>query len=58
MSNSTSKRSNVLFLLTDDQRHDTIHALGNDIIKTPNLDRYVGSLECACLRLPGERRLR
>lgn len=34
-------RPNVLFLLTDDQRHDTIHALGNDVIKTPNLDRLV-----------------
>jgi arylsulfatase A-like enzyme len=30
---------NVLFLFTDDQRHDTIHALGNPHIKTPNLDR-------------------
>jgi arylsulfatase A-like enzyme len=28
-----------LFLLTDDQRPDTIHALGNPIIETPNLDR-------------------
>lgn len=34
-------RPNVLFLFTDDQRHDTIHALGNDIIKTPNIDRLV-----------------
>jgi arylsulfatase A-like enzyme len=32
-------RPNVLFLLTDDQRFDTIHALGNDDIRTPNLDR-------------------
>ncbi len=30
---------NVLFLFTDDQRHDTIHALGNDRIRTPNMDR-------------------
>jgi arylsulfatase A-like enzyme len=29
---------NVLFILTDDQRYDTIHALGNPYIKTPNLD--------------------
>jgi arylsulfatase A-like enzyme len=32
---------NVLFVLTDDQRPDTIHALGNSIIETPNLDRLV-----------------
>lgn len=34
-------RPNVLFLLTDDQRADTIHALGNPLIQTPNLDRLV-----------------
>jgi hypothetical protein len=32
------RRPNVLFILTDDQRYDTIHALGNPYIKTPNLD--------------------
>jgi arylsulfatase A-like enzyme len=32
-------RPNVLFLFTDDQRADTIAALGNVHIKTPNLDR-------------------
>jgi arylsulfatase A-like enzyme len=32
---------NILFLLSDDQRFDTIHALGNDDIRTPNLDRLV-----------------
>jgi arylsulfatase A-like enzyme len=32
-------RSNVLILLTDDQRFDTVHALGNQLIQTPNLDR-------------------
>jgi len=31
-------RPNVLFLFADDQRPDTIAALGNDVIKTPNLD--------------------
>lgn len=35
------KKPNVLFLLTDDQRYGTIHALGNDEIQTPNLDRLV-----------------
>ena len=32
---------NVLFILTDDQRFDTIHALGNDEIQTPHLDKLV-----------------
>ena len=35
------KKPNVLFLLTDDQRYGTIHALGNDEIQTPNMDRLV-----------------
>ena len=34
-------KPNILFILTDDQRFDTIHALGNGQIKTPNLDRLV-----------------
>lgn len=34
-------RPNVLFLVTDDQRADTIGALGNDAIRTPNLDKLV-----------------
>lgn len=32
-------RPNIVFLLTDDQRWDTLHATGNQIIRTPNLDR-------------------
>lgn len=32
---------NVVFIFADDQRADTIAALGNSIIKTPNLDRLV-----------------
>src|SRR3954471_16901131 len=36
-------RPNILFILTDDQRWDTIHALGNPEIQTPNLDRLVES---------------
>jgi len=35
------KRPNVLFLLADDQQFDTIRALGNPAISTPNLDRLV-----------------
>jgi arylsulfatase A-like enzyme len=36
-------KPNVLFILTDDQREDTIGALGNPHIKTPNLDKLVRS---------------
>ncbi|MFQ6130624.1 MAG: sulfatase-like hydrolase/transferase [Armatimonadota bacterium] len=35
------KRPNVLILFSDDQRFDTIHALGNEHIITPNLDALV-----------------
>lgn len=38
---SKPPRPNVLFLFSDDQRADTIHALGNKHIQTPNLDRLV-----------------
>ncbi|MEX0611705.1 MAG: sulfatase-like hydrolase/transferase [Pirellulales bacterium] len=33
-----AEKPNVVLLLTDDQRADTIAALGNPIIRTPNLD--------------------
>jgi hypothetical protein len=36
-----AERPNILFLFADDQRYDTIAALGNQVIKTPNLDRLV-----------------
>ncbi|MBC8234448.1 sulfatase-like hydrolase/transferase, partial [bacterium] len=32
-------RPNILLIFTDQQRADTIHAAGNPVIKTPNLDR-------------------
>ena len=32
---------NILFLFADDQRPDTIGALGNEFIETPGLDRLV-----------------
>lgn len=35
------KQPNILFLFTDDQRFDTIHALGNEQIHTPNFDYLV-----------------
>lgn len=41
MSDSTRTRPNILWICTDQQRWDTIHALGNAHIHTPNLDRLV-----------------
>lgn len=35
------KPPNILLLFTDQQRHDTIGALGNPLIRTPTLDRLV-----------------
>jgi len=42
-STTRTTRPNVLFLFSDDQRFDTIHALGNPHIKTPNLDRLAAT---------------
>jgi len=36
-----TQRPNVVFFFTDDQRFDTIRALGNEAIHTPNMDRLV-----------------
>lgn len=36
-----SKRPNILWICTDQQRYDTIAALGNPHIRTPHLDRLV-----------------
>ena len=41
MNVSSQNQPNILFILTDMQRADTIAALGNPVIKTPNLDRLV-----------------
>ena len=32
---------NIIWFCTDQQRYDTIAALGNPYIRTPNLDRLV-----------------
>jgi arylsulfatase A-like enzyme len=37
----TVERPNILWICTDQQRYDTLHALGNAAIRTPNLDRLV-----------------
>ena len=41
MKNSETKKPNIVFILTDDQRYDTINALGYHQIKTPNMDKLV-----------------
>ena len=41
MSLRAAPAPNVVFIFADDQRADTIAALGNPVIKTPNLDRLV-----------------
>ncbi|MEX2141083.1 MAG: sulfatase-like hydrolase/transferase [Pirellulales bacterium] len=38
-----AERPNVLFIFSDDQRADTIAALGNEHLRTPNLDRLVAN---------------
>lgn len=38
-SGNAERPPNLLFLLTDDQRWDTLGILGNNAIQTPNLDR-------------------
>jgi arylsulfatase A-like enzyme len=38
---SAAPATNIVFIFADDQRADTIAALGNPVIKTPNLDRLV-----------------
>ena len=38
---AAASATNVVFIFADDQRADTIAALGNPVIKTPNLDRLV-----------------
>lgn len=38
-----SDRPNFLFIFADDQTYESIHALGNDVIETPNLDKLVQS---------------
>ena len=42
-SGSPNERPNIVFLFSDDQRFDTIRALGNPEIQAPNLDRLVRS---------------
>ncbi len=36
-------RPNIVFFFTDDQRFDTLHALGNEQVHTPTMDSWVRS---------------
>ena len=36
---AVTKRPNILFILTDDQRWDALGLAGNKYLKTPNMDR-------------------
>jgi arylsulfatase A-like enzyme len=36
---AAASRPNLIFILTDDQRRDTLGCYGNTFIRTPNLDR-------------------
>ena len=36
-----ARKPNFVFLFTDDQRFDTVAALGHPVVKTPNMDRLV-----------------
>lgn len=38
-----TRRPNIVLLYTDDQRFDTVHALGNPDIQTPNMDRLAAA---------------
>ncbi|MEO1527457.1 MAG: sulfatase-like hydrolase/transferase [Planctomycetota bacterium] len=35
----TKRAPNILFILTDDHRHDCLSSTGNPLVRTPNLDR-------------------
>lgn len=37
----SNARPNIVLTIADDQRHDMIHALGDPMVQTPNLDRLV-----------------
>ncbi|MFE6154077.1 sulfatase-like hydrolase/transferase [Streptomyces sp. NPDC057889] len=37
-----AEKPNILFLMTDQHRIDTLGCYGNDVVRTPNLDRIAG----------------
>jgi arylsulfatase A-like enzyme len=40
---TSRKKPNILFILTDQQHHQAISALGNSLLSTPNMDSLVAS---------------
>lgn len=52
---TAAEKPNILFVFADDQCFDTIHALGNQEIQTPNLDRLVaeGTTFTECYNMGG-----
>lgn len=40
---ANTSRPNIVFIYTDDQTYESIHALGNEEIRTPNMDRLVNN---------------
>lgn len=44
--NQQSKKPNILFLFTDDQRYGTIGELRQDSVRTPNMDKLVRNGMC------------
>ena len=42
-SEAAQGKPNILFIFADDQCHETLHALGDTEVKTPNLDRLARS---------------
>lgn len=41
LARGSARRPNIVFVFTDDQRHDTVAALGNPIVQTPHMDALV-----------------
>ncbi len=41
VSKAQNEKPNIVFIFTDDQTYSAIHALGNNEIITPNMDRLV-----------------
>jgi arylsulfatase len=46
-----ARAENVLLILTDQQRKDSIGAYGNPIVQTPSLDRLAGEGPMALKRV-------
>ncbi len=44
--NQQATPPNILWICSDQQRFDTIHALGNSLIKTPNIDKLIEEGTC------------